>query len=166
MSQIVFLWVTALLLASNITTLSAKTADTKTTEVIVAQKIRSAINHNDIKAFEELSTLPLLVREQEWRSAIKGSGHILGSIHDFTIQSKENFEKKIKPFIHSVMIEGKEAKHEGIVLALFNYELVYQYNKWKGLSLYLFLRGSADVEHIVLLGIDKKSMKLKAIYVN
>ena len=49
---------------------------------------------------------------------------------------------------------------------MFAEELKGNKKYWMSLNLYLLKRGEGDVEHIVLLGLDKNTNKLRAIYVN
>jgi len=49
---------------------------------------------------------------------------------------------------------------------MFKNELGDKLSFWKRFNLVLFKRGEGDVEHIVLMGINKTSNKLSAIYIN
>ena len=129
-------------------------------------QIRSAINANDVSAFQSLLTLPLLVTEQQWRSVDDGVGFVLGERSDRKIGAADNTFTELKQLIESVAIQGELAMTDGIELALFTDELREQLNHWRQLELVLFKRGEADVEHIVLLGLDKKTKQLRAIYLN
>ncbi len=130
-----------------------------------ALQIRLSINNNNVKKLRALSSLPLIVREQEWESANDGSGFILGATKQSSISTDEAFNKKIMPFLKSLQIKGEQAITD-ITLNMFTTELGKQVNNWADLKLILFKRGEGDVEHIVLMGLSKKTNKLKAIYIN
>ncbi len=53
-----------------------------------------------------------------------------------------------------------------ITLSMFSDELKNQKQHWVNLKLHLLIRGERDVEHIVLLGLEKYTHKLRAIYIN
>jgi len=38
--------------------------------------------------------------------------------------------------------------------------------EWKSQDVFLFLRGIGDVEHIVILGVNRKTKKIKRLYFN
>lgn len=130
-----------------------------------AHKIRLSINNNNTDKLRALSSLPLIVCEQEWESAKDGSGFVLGISEQSLISTDELFNKKIEPFLKSLKIEGVQAITD-ITLDMFTSELGKQADSWTDLKLVLFKRGEGDVEHIVLMGLNKKTNKLKAIYIN
>lgn len=130
-----------------------------------ALQIRLSINNNNVDKLHALSSLPLIVREQEWKSAKDGSGFILGAAKQSLISTNEAYNIKITPFLKSLQIEGEQAITD-ITLNMFASELGKQANNWTDLKLILFKRGEGDVEHIVLMGLSKKTNNLKAIYTN
>ena len=130
-----------------------------------AQLIRGAINNNDVKKFRELSALPLLLREQEWESAKDGTGFVLAATKQSLLATNEQFNKIIPSFLKSLHIEGEQAILD-ITLNMFSDELGNQVDGWTNLNLILFKRGEGDVEHIVLMGLNKKTNELEAIYIN
>ena len=140
-------------------------SNTSVTPSEQALQIRLSINNNNTDKLRALSSLPLIVLEQEWESAKDGSGFILGVTKQSVISTDELFNKKIEPFLKSLQIEGVQAITD-ITLNMFTSELGKQADSWTNLKLVLFKRGEGDVEHIVLMGLNKKTNKLKAIYIN
>ena len=130
-----------------------------------ALQIRLSINNNNIEKFRALSSLPLIIREQEWESAKDGTGFILGAAKESLLSSDDEFNIKISTFLKSLQIEGEQAVTD-ITLNMFNDELGEQVNNWDDFKLILFKRGEGDVEHIVLMGLNKKTYKMEAIYIN
>jgi len=130
-----------------------------------ALQIRLSINNNNAKKLRTLSSLPLIISEQQWESASDGSGFVLGTTKQSSISTDEIFIKKITPFLKSLQIEGEQAITD-ITLNMFTTELGKHINNWDKLNLILFKRGEGDVEHIVLMGLSKETKKLKAIYIN
>lgn len=139
-------------------------ADTTTSES--ALQIRSSINSNNVELFESLTDFPLTVNEQVWESATDGSGFVLGKRSDKTIVKGSSSALEIKPLLESINIQGMSAITDGITLSLFSEELTNQTQNWRNLDLVLFKRGEGDVEHVVLLGLNKKTKKLHSIYIN
>lgn len=140
-------------------------SNTSVTPSEQALQIRLSINNNNTDKLRALSSLPLIVREQEWESANDGSGFVLGPAKQLVISTDESFKKKIKSFLKSLQIEGEQTITD-ITLNMFTSELGKQAGSWADLKLVLFKRGEGDVEHIVLMGLNKKTNKLKAIYIN
>lgn len=139
-------------------------AETTTSES--ALQIRSSINSNDVDLFESLIDFPLTVSEQVWQSATDGSGFVLGKRNDKTIVQSSSATLEIKLLLESINIQGMSAITDGITLSLFSEELTSQTQHWKNLDLVLFKRGEGDVEHVVLLGLNKKTKQLRSMYIN
>lgn len=130
-----------------------------------AVKIRLAINNNNVVQLRALTSIPLIIREQEWESAQDGKGFVLGKVNQSLISTNVLFNKKIPLFLQSLKIEGEKAITD-ITLDMFTDELGDQIKTWNKFKLILFKRGEGDVEHIVLIGLNKKTNKLNAIYIN
>jgi len=131
----------------------------------VAEKIRFAVNNNNIEQFHSLTTLPLTIYEQEWESAQDGMGFVLGKFTQKDISTTSKFKAIIPDFLVSLQIEGKTPITD-ISLDMFKDELGNKLTFWKRFNLVLFKRGEGDVEHIVLMGLNKTTNKLSAIYIN
>lgn len=127
-----------------------------------ALQIKAAINENDLIAFKSFITLPLFVSDQKWESASDGIGFMLGERSDKKILS----DLQIRQLIEAIHILGSSTITEEITLPLFSQELSNLNPHWENLDLVLFKRGEGDVEHIVLLGLDKKTKKLRSMYIN
>lgn len=147
-------------------TLLSACSDGKTlSPVEQAQQIRIAINNNDLEIFRTLSAIPLTIRNQEWESAKDGTGFVLGAAKRTLVSTEELFNKTIPSFLKSLKIEGEQAITD-ITSNMFTSELGNNMNDWSDLNLILFKRGEGDVEHIVLMGLNKKTNKMEAIYLN
>ncbi len=127
-----------------------------------ALQIKAAINENDLIAFKSFITLPLFVSDQKWESASDGIGFMLGERSDKKISS----DLQIKQLVEAIHIIGSSAITEDITFSLFSQELTNLNSQWKDLELVLFKRGEGDVEHVVLLGLDKNTRLLRSIYIN
>lgn len=126
-----------------------------------AKNIRLSINDNNVEYFHSLVSSTLIVREQQWETAKDGIGFILGEVKQVLIQS----DAKTASFLKSIYIEGDKAISD-VTLNMFHNELGAQIKRWEKYKLILFIRGEGDVEHIVLMGLDNKTRKLQALYVN
>lgn len=136
------------------------------TSIEQAQLIRLAINNNDTKKLLSLSSLPLFIREQEWVTANDGYGFMLGKAKQNHLTTDDEFNQYFNTSINTVHIPGEQVITEDITTALFADELKDTNSYWNKLNLHLLKRGEGDVEHIVLLGLDKDTKKLRAIYMN
>ncbi|MFK5915780.1 MAG: hypothetical protein QM484_15545 [Woeseiaceae bacterium] len=145
--------------------LSACNGDKTLSTTEQAQQIRLAINNNDAEKLRTLSALPLMLRNQEWESAQDGYGFVLGVAKHTIISTNDLFNKTIPPFLKSLNIEGEQATTD-ITLTMLTSQLGKTINDWADLNLVIFKRGEGDVEHIVIMGLNKKTNKLNAIYIN
>ena len=68
--------------------------------------------------------------------------------------------------LEHVEIEGEAPLDQKNVMTDFENEFTGINHHWESLDLVVFFRGQGDVEHVVVLGLDKKSENLRAVYVN
>lgn len=128
--------------------------------------IRSAINDNNVDKLRALSSLPLLIREQEWVTADDGYGFVLGAAQQVKLSTDEEFYNYFQTAIKLIHIQGERVFSKDITPGMFAEELKGQDKLWNNLTLHFLKRGEGDVEHIVLLGFEKNTNKLRAIYIN
>ncbi len=128
--------------------------------------VRTAINNNDTALFLSLADSVLSIREQTWESTIDGAGFMLGESNDTLVNTQNLSAFDLDAFLHSVTIEGDKPTSTNVTPSMLETELAGQESLWKTLHTALFLRGSGDVEHIVVMGFDKTSHKLRALYMN
>lgn len=129
----------------------------------VAGKFVISLNHKDMDTLARLSATPLWVRQQEWESAKDGAGFVLGKVNDINLTDQEKIKKYFSDPAKKISVESE--KSEDASLTLLQDELKGSEQVWKGLSIYLFLRGMGDVEHIFVIGVDGKG-KVAAVYLN
>jgi len=133
----------------------------------LAEQFRIAINVNDIKTLANMIQLPFTVNEQLWTTATDGYGFVPGERKITRIDKKDELITFLKVFVPGVGIEGEQANFVSAnEYDNFKIELADSIDDWRNLKTYLFLRGYGDVEHIVLLGIQARSHKIKAMYLN
>ena len=130
-----------------------------------AEAFVQALNAGNVKILMAVSADPLLFRNQRWQSASDGIGFVLGEAKDETVRGK----KERKAFFRRLVGSVKVKKPEGSPAALSSFEkeeLKGVHERWAGLELVVFTRGFGDIEHIALVGIDPRSGKVAAFYVN
>ncbi|VAW44951.1 hypothetical protein MNBD_GAMMA04-275 [hydrothermal vent metagenome] len=127
--------------------------------------LRNAINTNDHTLLTEHITLPLVVTKQEWETADDGYGYILGAKDTLLVNNSQDLTDALR-ILDQVRIEGEKPLNQEFTIIDFTGEFIGIEHYWKNLELVVFFRGQGDVEHIVVLGLDKKSAKLRAIYIN
>ena len=133
----------------------------------LAEQFRIAINVNDINTLTDMIQLPFTVNEQLWTTATDGYGFVLGERKITRIDKKDELIKFLRVFVPGVGIEGEQANFVSPAeYDHFKIELADSIDDWRNLKTYHFLRGYGDVEHIVLLGIQARSHKVKMMYLN
>ncbi len=130
------------------------------------EKVYAAIESGDTKALAQLSKFPVHVRNQEWVTAEDGYGFILGPVEDALVEDKTAFMQLT--MFDNISIEAKstEAIRGLSYLDMQGEELNGLGRYWKSLDLFLYVRGMNDVEHVVVIGLDKQTEDLRAIYFN
>lgn len=131
-----------------------------------AFRVRTSINNNNASAFADVVALPFYVREHTWESASDGIGFVLAAKKDSTALNKDQLTILAKSIVDKIQIEGETVIMEDISLAMFTKELFGMEHLWQGLTMALFVRGESDVEHVVLMGFDPLTNKLRALYFN
>jgi hypothetical protein len=133
-----------------------------------AERFVAALNADSVDVLLAVSRDPFAFRNQSWESVPDGEGFVLGAAQDRTCSDEACRRRLFEELVRSVEIEGAVAAD---TLAAGDSTLA-DYLKgapraWSdGVEWFLFLRGSADVEHVALVGVDTRQRKVAALYVN
>ena len=130
-----------------------------------AVSLRNAINTNDFALLSNSITLPLALSKQDWETANDGYGYVLGAKHTQIAKNTKDLNEVFR-VLEQIEIEGEYHLEQEFTLTDFKDEFAGIDNHWAYLKLVVFYRGQGDVEHIVVLGLDKTTSKLRAIYIN
>ncbi|KPJ92169.1 MAG: hypothetical protein AMJ53_09900 [Gammaproteobacteria bacterium SG8_11] len=142
-------------------------ADNQVTGSSNAQAFINALNGDNIEKMQSLADTPFFIRNQEWESAPDGYGFVLGGKTDQKLDDKKQLAEALKKLSETVEVEGEKpiaVKSPGGPSV--QKELAGAEKPWDPLDKYIFLRGMGDVEHIVIVGINPKSKKVQALYIN
>jgi hypothetical protein len=132
-----------------------------------AESFAAAINKQDTASLTRLVELPLLVRRAQWEDASKGDGFELGKAHDQIVDKPESLHQFLANLLREVELERARATSNPPKKArLLDRELAGAPAQWQSLEIFVFLRGSGDVEHTVLLGVSPASGMIRGIYIN
>lgn len=133
----------------------------------VAQQFVLAINDGNAAKAESLIGLPFLYRDQEWTNAQSGEGFVHGPVHDRRFDDRRSASRFIRKLVRDVKVEStKVSKQTPSKEALLQDNLKDAPRGWRELELFVFLRGMGDVEHVVIIGVEPKSGKVKGAYTN
>jgi hypothetical protein len=133
-----------------------------------AERFVAALNADSVDVLLAVSRDQFAFRSQSWESAPGGEGFVLGAVQDRSCSDEACRRRLFEELVRSVEIEGATAAD---TLAAGDSTLA-EYLKgappaWShGVEWFLFLRGSADVEHIALVGVDPRLRKVAVLYVN
>ena len=130
-----------------------------------AVSLRNAINTNDFILLSNSITLPLALSKQDWETANDGYGYVLGAKYTQIAKNTKDLDEVFRVLEH-VEIEGEYSLEQEFTHTDFRDEFAGIDYDWGSLKLVVFFRGQGDVEHIVVLGLDKTTSKLRAIYIN
>ena len=133
----------------------------------VVNQFAKAINQGDAAAMIELSEVPFVVDNQEWQSASDGSGFVLGQRTQIVFTKEEKLSSYISSLSNELKIESVEGGYIAITeYSRFQDEFGDFASDWESLDAFFFLRGMGDVEHIVILGVNRESKKVVRLYFN
>ncbi len=146
---------------------SACAADKQDTSDTTAQAFVNALNSDNVEKMQLLTDIPFFIRNQEWESAPDGYGFVLGGKKDQKLENKNQLLNALKNLSETVEVEGeKPIPVQSPGGPSIKNELSGIESTWESLDQYIFLRGMGDVEHIVIIGVNPKSKKVQALYIN
>ena len=132
-----------------------------------ANQFAKAINKNDTQILIALSGFSFYVHNQKWEAANDGYGFVLGKRDSRVFEESENFSVYLRGLVEELEVNSVD----GIYIPLAEYSRFHDefgsyFMQWKSQDAYLFLRGMGDVEHIMILGVNRKTKKIEQIYFN
>lgn len=137
------------------------------TSANIASRFVASINSRNVESLIALSSSPFLFRTQKWEPTKDGSGFVLGRPEDQIRKGSRQRRELFDRLIQSVRIKSvKPAEQPPSKAVLLDDYLAGTDPTWSKLTPYVFTRGFGDVEHIALIGVDKKSGKVRALYLN
>jgi hypothetical protein len=133
-----------------------------------AEQFVAALNAGSVDRMMAASRSPFGLRDQAWETAPDGEGFVLGKSDDRTCADDPCRRRLFADLVKRVKIEGGKAERRlapgDSSLADFLKGTPAQWRE--GVEWFLFLRGSGDVEHVALVGVDSRRRKIAALYVN
>jgi hypothetical protein len=136
-------------------------------DVEVAERFVVALNAGKVQDMASNSSVSFAFRNQEWESAKDGSGFVHGKTDDKLFTKKKLLTSFLGTLVGKVKIESeKAAERPPSKDALLADNLKDAAATWRGLHLFVFLRGSGDVEHVVIVGVDSAHHKVRGLYLN
>jgi hypothetical protein len=134
---------------------------------VAAREFVSALNADDVARLAGLAGLPFRVREQEWTSAPDGSGFVLGQANERVAASAGALDSLLRSITTTVQVEdtlpSEDAPPKEDLLSGTLRDVRPAWSAWTPV---LFRRGEGDVEHVAILGVDPRTGKVMALYVN
>ncbi len=147
--------------------LNACVAAPKITTNEVANQFAKAINKNDAQILIALSGLPFYVHNQKWETASNGYGFVLGKRDRWVFDKNEKLSVYLKELAEKLEVDNVDGEYIPVAeYSRFHEEFGFYTTHWESQDAYLFLRGMGDVEHIVILGVNRKTKKIEQVYFN
>ncbi len=132
-----------------------------------AETFVKAINAGNAPTALKLIGLPLMYRNQEWKDADVGEGYVLGAAHDRVFSDEKSAATFMNKLVRDVRVESRKAEKDGpSKSAMLTDYLAGAPASWRDLELFFFVRGTGDVEHVVLVGVDSASGRVRGVYTN
>ncbi|HWY02174.1 MAG TPA: hypothetical protein VNX60_00795 [Candidatus Acidoferrum sp.] len=133
----------------------------------VAERFVVALNAGNVQGMVSASGCPFVFRNQEWESVKDGSGFVHGRADDKIFAMKKLLETFFGTLVSKVKIESeKAAANPRPKDSLLADNLKEAPAAWRDLSLFVFLRGFGDVEHVAIIGVDSAHHKVRGLYLN
>jgi hypothetical protein len=169
---------TAMLISSILLTSSVEAARAQQTgsvrsdaavasEAATVQRFIIALNGNDAEAVRHNTATPFALRTQEWTTGNDSKTFSLKPPIDKVLRSDAEMSDVLQKVLREVRVSSaKPARRSAERERNWRTKYLNQAPaEWTNLSLYLLLRGIGDVEHIVIVGVDRNS-KIRGLYVN
>ncbi len=132
-----------------------------------ANQFVKAINQNDVQVLLRLSNSPFYVHNQKWESAKDGYGFVLGKRNQMIFKDNEKLSVYMNTLSKELKIDSVDGEYIPVAeYPRFHDDLGGFALEWESQDIFLFLRGMGDVEHIVILGVNRKTKKIKQLYFN
>jgi hypothetical protein len=136
-------------------------------DVEVAERFVVALNTGNVQGMVSASGYPFVFRSQEWESAKDGSGFVHGRADDKIFAKKKLLETFFGTLVSKVKVESeKAAANPRPKDSLLADNFKEAPGVWRDLSLFVFLRGFGDVEHVAIIGVDSAHHKVRGLYLN
>ena len=132
----------------------------------VAMRFIKALNNNEVQVLADMVTLPFYVYDQQWESAKDGYGHVLGKKEQIILKNRKNLSAYVTVLSDKLKVESMTGEFIPVTDYLRFHKELGSSTSWKQQDVFLFVRGMEDVEHIVLLGVNRELKKVEQIYFN
>jgi len=141
---------------------STASITSETSILDVTSRAHKALNSGNLNALADLIDFPLAIRSHEWAS-MPGSFELIRPV-DKIIEAKTGLLSF--PELGNVKLDSGPEDGSVIPYEDVRENLEGSDYDWSELTIVIYARGFGDVEHIVLLGVDRRSGKVKALYYN
>jgi hypothetical protein len=161
-------WMVLLFPIASSPSVSAQTTPDRSPRVAllrVAEEFVKSVNAGSSQAALQLTHLPLLYRNQEWKNATTG-GYTIGAAHDSVLSDKSAAARFMRKLVKDVRVKHTKALNGPSKSEILATYLAGAPAGWRELELFFFVRGTGDVEHVVLVGVDSASEQVRGIYTN
>jgi hypothetical protein len=139
----------------------------QTRAVDQAEEFVTALNGRDVDQMIAAAGVPFRYRNQSWQRTADGSAFVLGPANDRTIGDASSLRAFFTDLATKVAVEHTRPETDAPPRAqLLDDQLRGAPGDWGTLDTFLFLRGSGDVAHVAIVGVDPRSAKVTALYVN
>ena len=133
----------------------------------LAETFVRALNEGNVERMVEVSRAPFFFRDQKWESAPDGSGFVTGSSADKVVNTADEMRSLFLDLTKRVKIANPQAVAEPPSQnELIDNHVKNVASQWSALQIVVFLRGTGDVEHTALVGVEPSVRKVRALYVN
>lgn len=147
--------------------LSACDVAPQSTTSEVATLFVQALNQDNLDVLTDHSELPFYIYSQQWNTAGDGHGFVLGEKKKTILNNKGDVSAYMRSLIRDLETESIDAQYIPVAeYSRFQEELGATVTMWESQDVFLFLRGMGDVEHIIMLGVNRKTKKIQQLYFN
>jgi hypothetical protein len=145
----------------------AAPATGSSTPIAAAETFVGALDDGDVATLVRVSQTPFAFREQQWTNAPDGYGFVLGEASDRVLTDPAALEPFLAELLQRVSVRSRSAApNPSSRESLLAEQLAGAPAPWPDLELVVFLRGEGDVEHIAIVGVDRRTGRITGLYVN
>jgi len=146
---------------------SACSVAEKASTTEVANNFARAINDSDSAFLLKSYSQRFHVYTQQWSTATDGHGFTLTKLNHASYNTNSELSVFTNKLIKDLKLESIKGEYIPVeTYSRFKEQFGTYNDEWKSRDAIMFLRGMGDVEHIVIIGVNRKSKKVDLFYYN
>jgi len=132
-----------------------------------SQEFVKTLNKGSLDDLIDLMEFPFNLSNHQWNQADNNQSLALTDFKALDFDEEDDFRLYFRNFIRTVNIQSEQGKYIPVnQYSQYIDELGPNLAVWSKLDAYVYLRGTGDVEHLIIVGVNPDSETIQAMYYN